>query len=80
MTGYYIFQVKTWFTFNEPWLICNLGYGGKVLAPNIKSPGIGVYQTGQILLKAHAKTYHLYKESFKKEQKGNNNNKVSFLT
>lgn len=63
-------RVKTWFTFNEPWVIAELGHSGSSLAPAVCSPGIGIYLCGQTLLKAHAKTYHLYNDFFRSEQKG----------
>ncbi|XP_046748522.1 myrosinase 1-like isoform X1 [Diprion similis] len=63
-------RVKTWFTFNEPWVIATLSHGGVGLAPATHSPGVGVYLVGQTLLKSHAKAYHLYQERFKSKQKG----------
>ena len=62
-------RVKSWITFNEPWHVCEHGYGSKISAPAIISPGFGVYLAGHNLLKAHAEVYHMYKEEFK-EQNG----------
>lgn len=63
-------RVKTWFTFNEPWHIAELSHSGDALAPQVRSPGVGVYLCGHTLLKAHAKAYHLYNDRFRSEQNG----------
>lgn len=62
-------RVKSWITFNEPWHVCEHGYGSQISAPAIVSPGVGVYLAAHNLLKAHAEVYHLYKDEFK-DQKG----------
>ncbi|VEN50232.1 unnamed protein product [Callosobruchus maculatus] len=49
-----------WFTFNEPVMICEIGYGYGYSAPLIKSPGIGEYICGKNLLLAHARAWHIY--------------------
>ncbi|CAH0556472.1 unnamed protein product [Brassicogethes aeneus] len=63
-------RVKLWTTFNEPDLVCRMGYGRNLLAPAYNSSGIGDYLCGHTLLKAHAKAYHIYDDDFRKEQKG----------
>lgn len=63
-------RVKWWSTFNEPYSICNYGYGDDVLAPALSSSGLGEYQCAHNLLKAHAKVYHMYNDHFRSIQKG----------
>jgi len=59
-----LLQVKLWITFNEPRFFCTAGYGGNVLAPALNLTGIGEYKCGYNILRAHAKVYHIYKETF----------------
>ena len=59
-------RVKKWLTFNEPSMICDAGYGEGSFAPLVHSPGVGVYLCSHHLLIAHAKTYDLYKDRFKR--------------
>lgn len=66
-------DVKDWLTFNELKQICQEGYGNGAKAPGIKSPGIGEYRCGHIIIKAHAKTYQLYNRLFKEKQGGEHN-------
>lgn len=63
-------RVKIWTTFNEPYSICNYGYGSKTLAPALSSSGLAEYQCAHNLLKAHAKVYHMYNDNFRHIQKG----------
>lgn len=63
-------RVKTWTTINEPSLICQHGYGAAVMAPGIKSQGLGEYLCTKNVLKAHASVYHLYNNTFRATQKG----------
>lgn len=63
-------RVKFWMTFNEPKLICQLGYGFSKMAPGLNASGIGEYLCGDTVLKAHAKAYHLYKEKYKNKHNG----------
>lgn len=62
--------VKYWVTFNEPWSICADGYGLGGKAPALKADGIADYLCAHTLLKAHAKAYHLYRDTYWKEQQG----------
>ncbi|KAK9511657.1 hypothetical protein O3M35_000277 [Rhynocoris fuscipes] len=66
-------RVKLWITINEPISITQ-GYGATVNAPALDLHGIGDYLCGHNLLKAHARAYHVYKNKFKRKQKG----KISF--
>lgn len=61
--------VKYWVTFNEPKQICNDGYGVGTKAPAIHSPH-AEYLCAHNLLFAHARTYHLYTDTFKETQNG----------
>lgn len=62
--------VKIWTTFNEAFETCFGGYGGAGMAPNISRSGIADYLCAHTIIKAHAKTYHLYKDEFKTKQNG----------
>ncbi|ERL86195.1 hypothetical protein D910_03607 [Dendroctonus ponderosae] len=57
--------VKYWFTINEPHAVCSGGYGSTLVAPGLNLVGDGLYQCSYILLKAHARVYHIYDEEFK---------------
>ncbi|CAH0558859.1 unnamed protein product [Brassicogethes aeneus] len=63
-------RVKKWITINEPSSICEDTYGKGNNAPNILSPGIGDYLCGKTILLCHARTYHLYKNEFGRQQRG----------
>ncbi|XP_077295428.1 myrosinase 1-like [Arctopsyche grandis] len=67
-------RVKEWVTFNEPQIMCLLGYGEQVgihgLAPDMQFNGVGEYLCLHNVLKAHAKAYNLYNDTFKPTQKG----------
>ncbi|XP_068893491.1 myrosinase 1-like [Tenebrio molitor] len=62
--------VKHWMTFNEPKQTCLGGYGDGDKAPGYTSSGVADYQCTHILLKTHAKAYHIYDEEFRAEQQG----------
>jgi beta-glucosidase/6-phospho-beta-glucosidase/beta-galactosidase len=65
-------SVKHWMTFNEPKQTCLAGYGDGGKAPGYTAAsGVADYQCTHILLKAHAKAYHIYDEEFRAEQQGN---------
>ncbi|CAH2210948.1 jg20405, partial [Pararge aegeria aegeria] len=64
-------RVKYFITINEPYQICNSGYGIDSLAPALNSKGIGEYMCAKNLLLAHAKAYRIYDEEFRSTQKGN---------
>lgn len=57
-------RVKYWITFNEPGDFCTDGYGADRHAPGINAHGVAEYLCGHTVLKAHAVTYRLYKNSF----------------
>ncbi|XP_055910680.1 myrosinase 1-like [Eupeodes corollae] len=63
-------RVKNWITFNEPWTICNLGYGIAVIPPLFNDSGLGDYVCIHNVLMAHGATYRVYKEKFFQKQGG----------
>jgi beta-glucosidase/6-phospho-beta-glucosidase/beta-galactosidase len=67
-------RVKDWITFNEPYNMCLNGYGTRtffvVFAPDLGVHGIGEYECTHNVIKAHARAYHLYNDTFKATQKG----------
>ncbi|XP_041468729.1 lactase-phlorizin hydrolase-like [Lytechinus variegatus] len=60
----YASKVKIWITFNEPYVVSWLGYGIGVFAPGLYNPGYGAYRATHTIIKAHAKAYHTYKDSY----------------
>lgn len=65
-------SVKYWTTFNEPFQICQMGYGEGQKAPMIKSHGIGEYLCAHNVLKAHSKVWHIYNSNYREQQRGKN--------
>lgn len=63
-------RVKYWITFNEPFTFCYQGYSDGNHAPALNNSGIAEYLCGHNVLKAHAVTFHLYKQSFYNRFKG----------
>lgn len=63
-------DVKHWSTFNEVQQICHEGYGDGAKAPGIKAAGIAEYLCAHTVIKAHAKAYHMFNDSFKEKQGG----------
>lgn len=63
-------RVKYWITFNEPGDFCTAGYGGVGQAPGVDEHGVGEYLCAHNVLKAHAVVYHLYRNTFYEEYKG----------
>lgn len=66
----YADRVKYWVSLNEPFGICDLGYGGKS-APFLYSDKVGRYLCNKNVLMAHAKAYRLYEKQFKPQYNGN---------
>ncbi|CAL1538498.1 unnamed protein product [Lymnaea stagnalis] len=63
-------KVKKWITFNEPFMFTIAGYGRGYDPPGHKDMKRGPYDSGHVVLKAHAEAYHLYQDKFKAVQKG----------
>lgn len=63
-------RVKHWITFNDPHTICFKGYGAQKLAPALNSTGFGDYLCTYTILKAHARVYRLYNDTYKFKQNG----------
>lgn len=63
-------NVGYWITINEPKQICEYGYGRGTHAPGFKDDGSAVYRCAYVIVKAHAATYHMYKQDFP-DYKGN---------
>lgn len=58
-------RVKLWITINEPYQVCNQGYGDRAKAPRVNSSGVGEYICTKNLLLAHARAYHIYNQEFR---------------
>ncbi|XP_006817623.1 lactase/phlorizin hydrolase-like [Saccoglossus kowalevskii] len=63
-------RVKSWITFNEPYVVTWLGYGINVFAPGIYDPGFAPYRAAHTIILSHAKAYHTYVDEFKSTQNG----------
>ncbi|XP_055006534.1 lactase/phlorizin hydrolase-like [Boleophthalmus pectinirostris] len=64
-------KVKRWITFNEPYIVANLGYGYGVFAPGVNNaPGEIPYVVAHHLIKAHAEAWHLYNDKYRASQGG----------
>lgn len=64
-------RVTDWLTFNEPFEICQSGYGLMAKAPALNFQGVANYLCAHTLLKAHASAWHLYDDVFRPTQGGN---------
>lgn len=62
-------RVKWWSTINEPYFVA-LGYDEGNSSPGINFTGIGPYLASRVMLKAHAKVYHLYDTVYRSKQSG----------
>lgn len=63
-------DIKDWMTFNEGYVFCLVGYGLGVIAPSIIGNGVEEYKCGHNIIKAHARTWHIYEDQFRPKQKG----------
>ncbi|XP_076816813.1 uncharacterized protein LOC143462503 [Clavelina lepadiformis] len=63
-------NVKFWITFNEPYIVAQLGYGWGSFAPGHFEPDKGMYQATHNVIKAHARAYHIYNDTYRSTQKG----------
>jgi beta-glucosidase len=62
-------RVKKWITFNEPWVVCILGYYWGQMAPGIVDIN-APYQCAHTIIKSHAKAYRLYDRVYRPVQHG----------
>ncbi|CAH1273699.1 LCT [Branchiostoma lanceolatum] len=64
-------RVKRWATFNEPWSFIVPGYGLGVSPPQML---FGMkrrqYEVAHVVIKAHARAWHTYNDSFRAQQGG----------
>ncbi|XP_018320184.1 myrosinase 1-like [Agrilus planipennis] len=58
-------RVKYWITINEPYSICNEGYGEVAYAPALDMSGRADYLCIHNLLKSHAAVYHLFNNTYR---------------
>ncbi|XP_033842544.2 lactase/phlorizin hydrolase [Periophthalmus magnuspinnatus] len=64
-------KVKRWITFNEPYIVANLGYGYGNFAPGVSNdPGVIPYVVAHHLIKSHAEAWHLYNDKYRAAQGG----------
>jgi len=62
-------RVTKWITFNEPWVVCILGYSNGGMAPGIRDSD-QPYQCAHTIIKSHAKAYRLYDKTYRQSQGG----------
>ncbi|XP_071110740.1 lactase/phlorizin hydrolase-like [Haliotis cracherodii] len=63
-------KVPFWITFNEPPIISILGYGEGAFAPKKRDLTQNPYIVARHLILAHAKTFHLYNNTYRASQSG----------
>lgn len=63
-------RVRTWITFNEPLLFCDIAYETGGLAPGIALPGIGNHMCTKTVMMAHARAYRLYDTKYRAQYHG----------
>ncbi|XP_072541141.1 lactase/phlorizin hydrolase [Salminus brasiliensis] len=63
-------RVKTWNTFNSPWVVSHFGYGTGEHPPGIKDPIVASYQVTHNILKSHAEAWHVYNDKYRDQQGG----------
>ncbi len=62
-------RVKSWMTFNEPWVASVLGYGLGAFAPG-RTSNSEPYSAAHHMLLAHAKAVEVYRKKYQIKQKG----------
>uniref|UniRef100_H2SKB4 Lactase n=1 Tax=Takifugu rubripes TaxID=31033 RepID=H2SKB4_TAKRU len=63
-------RVKTWNTFNSPWVVSHAGYGTGEHPPGVKDYVVASYQVTHHMLKSHAEAWHVYNDKYRKTQGG----------
>ncbi|CAF98993.1 unnamed protein product, partial [Tetraodon nigroviridis] len=63
-------RVKTWNTFNSPWVVSHAGYGTGEHPPGIKDYVVASYQVTHNMLKSHAEAWHVYNDKYRKSHGG----------
>ncbi|XP_061227072.1 lactase-like protein [Neopsephotus bourkii] len=63
-------RVKHWITFSDPWAVTVKGYDTGEHAPGLKLGGCGTYKAAHHLIKAHAKVWHSYNDTWRSKQQG----------
>jgi lactase-phlorizin hydrolase len=63
-------RVKTWITFNEVNIFCNLGYNYGSHAPGIREPVDAPYQCVHNVIKGHGLAYRIYDGEYRAAQQG----------
>ncbi|XP_070575688.1 cytosolic beta-glucosidase-like [Ptychodera flava] len=63
-------KVKLWITFNEPYEFIREGYETGCLAPGLEHQGTTVYRVAHNVIKAHAKAWHTYSNTYRERQNG----------
>ncbi|CAB3365153.1 Hypothetical predicted protein [Cloeon dipterum] len=63
-------RVKSWITFNEPWVQSELGYGYGGNAPRVVGSGQTDYIAAHNQIKSHARAWHIYDDNYRATQNG----------
>ncbi|KAM9223817.1 lactase-like protein [Leptosomus discolor] len=63
-------RVKHWITFSNPWAVAEKGYETGEHAPGLKLGGCGAYKAAHHIIKTHAKVWHSYNNTWRREQQG----------
>ncbi|XP_034041929.1 lactase-phlorizin hydrolase [Thalassophryne amazonica] len=63
-------RVKSWNTFNSPWVESHAGYGTGQNAPGIKDYVVASYRVTHNMIKSHAEAWHVYNDKYRRKQGG----------
>ncbi|KAM8996985.1 LOW QUALITY PROTEIN: lactase-like protein [Ara ararauna] len=63
-------RVKHWITFSDPWAVAVKGYDTGEHAPGLKLGGCSAYKAARHIIKAHAKVWRSYNDTWRSEQQG----------
>lgn len=56
-------KLDTWYSFNEPYTVCSLGFGNGYHAPNLKEPVHTPYDVGHTILLAHGEARRAFEDA-----------------